>query len=92
MKFEWSEVDSSIADGRPVWSLYLKWDGAYSGQRFSRIIGTMTKLSRAWRIMDINPGRKPDFYWLDGGLSLEDAQRAAKLFLCVGRDLMEKRT
>lgn len=80
MKFEWSETDSSIADGRPVWNLYAKWN-----DRSKRIIGTMTKLNRAWRVMDINPGRKPDFYWLDGDLSLEEAQRAAKLFLCVGR-------
>ena len=80
MKFEWKETDGSIADGRPMWSLYLVWN-----DRSKRIIGTMTKLSRAWRVMEINVGGKPDFYWLDNDLTLEEAQRAAKLFLCVGR-------
>ena len=80
MKFEWSQLDSSIVDYRPVWGLYLVHAG-----NFKKVVGTMTKLSRAWRIMEINTGGKPDFYWLDSDLSLEEAQRAAKLFLCVGR-------
>lgn len=85
MKFEWYEVDSGVADGRPMWNLCLVWNGAYSGQQYSRPIGTMTKLSRAWRVMEIRPGNKPAMYHLDGDLSLDEAQRAAKLFLCVGR-------
>ena len=87
MKFEWRQLDTSIHDDRPIWGLYLVGDATYA-----RLFGTMTKLSRAWRIMERKPGSKPDFYWLDSGLSLEEAQRAAKLFLCVGRDYMEKRT
>lgn len=77
MKFEWEEY---AADGHLLWNLYIKW-----GDRSQRVIGTMTKLRTAWRIMEHRPNNKPDFYWLDGGLSLDEAQRAAKLFLCVGR-------
>ena len=80
MKFEWHELDASFNDGRPVWGLYLVQAG-----QFKKLMGTMTKLSRAWRIIERRPDTKPDFYWLDGDLTLEDAQRAAKLFLCVGR-------
>lgn len=80
MKFEWHEIHDRLGDGRPAWGLYM-----VHKDRYQRVIGTITKLSRAWRVMDINPGKQPDFYWLDGDLTLEDAQRAAKLFLCVGR-------
>ena len=80
MKFEWRELDASFNDGRPLWGLYLVRAG-----QFKKLMGTMTKLSRAWRIMEHRPNSKPDFYWLGNDLTLEDAQRAAKLFLCVGR-------
>lgn len=80
MKFEWEEVERwDISEARtvPTWALYLTKDGDYR-----RMFGTLTKLPRAWVIH--NPS-DADKYWLDNDLSLEEAQRAAKLFLCVGR-------
>lgn len=80
MKFEWLEVEqwqAEVAAPRQVWGLYLVDAGTYR-----RLFGTLTKLNRAWRIYD--PGTA-DKYWLDNDLSLDEAQRAAKLFLCVGR-------
>ncbi len=85
MKFEWYELDASVGDGRPMWQLHLTSTDRHGVTHTKAIIGTMTKLRMAWRIMERKPGSKPDFYWLDGDLSLEEAQRAAKLFLCVGR-------
>lgn len=77
MRFEWFKRDFHP---QHVWALYLV-------NRHLRVteIGTLTKLRGAWRIVENTIHTTPDKYWLDGDLSLEDAQRAAKLFLCVGR-------
>lgn len=85
MKFEWYEVESIWSGDKPLWQLHLTSTDAHGIKHTKAIIGTMTKLRMAWRIMERKPDSKPDFYWLDGDLSLEEAQRAAKLFLCVGR-------
>lgn len=85
MKFEWYELDTSISDGRPVWQLHMVSTDQHGITHTKAILCTLTKLSRAWRIMERRPGTKPDFFWLDDDLSLEEAQRAAKLFACVGR-------
>ena len=77
MRFEWFKDDSHP---QHVWALYLIKNG-----RFVKDMGTLTRLPRAWRIVENTIHTTPDKYWLDGDLSLEDAQRAAKLFLCVGR-------
>lgn len=84
MKFEWFELGPVWGGDHPMWQLHMvSTDGGITHTK--AILGTMTKLRNAWRIMERRPGSKPDFYWLDGDLSLEEAQRAAKLFLCVGR-------
>jgi hypothetical protein len=77
MRFEWFRWDFHPHD---VWTLYLVKNG-----RFVKDMGTLTKLRGAWRVAENTIHTTPDKYWLDGDLSLEDAQRAAKLFLCVGR-------
>jgi hypothetical protein len=77
MRFEWFKRDFHP---QHVWALYLIKNG-----RFVTDMGTLTRLPRAWRIVENTRHTTPDKYWLDGDLSLEDAQRAAKLFLCVGR-------
>jgi hypothetical protein len=77
MRFEWIRRDGHPQD---IWALYLIKDG-----RFVKDMGTLTRLPRAWRVLEHRVISTPDKYWLDGDLSLEDAQRAAKLFLCVGR-------
>ncbi len=81
MKFEWIEHEGW--DDKPAYTLYLM-----DGTRPIRTMGTLVELNRAWRIRE---HRTNDLYWLDKNLSLapsesvEEAQRAAKLFLCVGR-------
>lgn len=78
MKFEWYQAPT--VNNTTTYTLWLMY-----GDRPMRAMGSMLKLPRAWKIMEVNVGGKPDFYWLDGDLSLEEAQRAAKLFLCVGK-------
>lgn len=78
MTFKWEPVQQwEQTEPRKVWGLYLVQVGT-----FKRLYGTLTELNRAWRIY--NPGTH-DKYWLDKHLTLDEAQRAAKLFLCVGR-------
>lgn len=82
MRFEWIETEK-WSDRYVVYSLYLVKD-----ERPVRLMGTLIELPRAWRIREHGTN---DMYWLDKDLSLapsqrvEEAQRAAKLFLCVGR-------
>ena len=81
MKFEW-RTHEGWSD-RPAYTLYLMNKG-----RPFREMGTLIELNRAWRIREYGTN---DLYWIDKDLSLapsqrvEEAQRAAKLFLCVGR-------
>ena len=77
MRFEWLKYDFHPQD---IWTLFLIKDG-----RFVKDMGTLTKVRGAWRVVESTIHTTPDKYWLDGDLTLEDAQRAAKLFLCVGR-------
>ena len=74
MKLEWHEHTTVM------WSLYLM-----ENSRRVKLLGTMARLPRAWKIIERTSKRTPDAYWLDGDLTLEEAQRAAKLFLMVGR-------
>lgn len=84
MKFQWYEANA-WGSSAPMWQLHMVKSDAHGCEQTVSILGTLTKLNRAWRIMERKTYVKPDMYWLDGDLSLEDAQRAAKLFLCVGR-------
>lgn len=79
MKFEWQDITKYVDNiqGQQTYGLYLVHAG-----HFKRLMGSLTKLSRAWRIYSL---ADKDMYWLDDDLSLDEAQRAAKLFLCVGR-------
>ena len=78
MKFEWQPISRwTMPPDHPAWGLYLVQAGS-----FKRFIGSLTQLPRAWAI---HSNDDKDKYWLDSSLSLEEAQRAAKLFLCVGR-------
>ena len=85
MKFEWFELDASVGDGPTMWQLHMVSTNGHGKLNTWGILGTLTKLNRAWRIMARRPDTDPDFYWLDNHLTLDEAQRAAKLFLCVGR-------
>lgn len=92
MKFEWKEAQSWDDSGNQagVWNLYLmsnKHFNKHGEALASKRMGTLFKLRRAWKIKSSqwSLGDKPDEYWLDADLTLEEAQRAAKLFLCVGR-------
>jgi len=80
MRFEWFRYDFHPQD---VWTLFLM------GNHLPvKRMGTLTKVRGAWRVVENTRHTRhttPDKYWLEGDLSLEDAQRAAKLFLCVGR-------
>jgi hypothetical protein len=90
MRFKWEETPVWGDAHRPAWTLYLMDKNRRVG-----VMGSLLELPRAFRIREHRTG---DMYWLDKDLSLapsqrvEEAQRAAKLFLCVGRDYMEKRT
>jgi len=83
MKFQWVNAwgwETDIAKPQDVWTLFLM------GNHLPvKRMGTLTKVRGAWRVLEHRVSATPDKYWLDGDLSLEDAQRAAKLFLCVGR-------
>lgn len=83
-KFEWYEVETYGSD-RKSWQLHLVKPDAHGVMYSVAVIGTLDKLNRAWRVSERKIYVKPDQYWLDKHLTLDEAQRAAKLFLCVGR-------
>lgn len=84
MRLKWYKLDEPDY-GPPTWQLHLVKIDAHGMERTVDILGSLAKLNRAWRIMERKIYVKPDMYWLDAELTLEEAQRAAKLFLCVGR-------
>lgn len=79
MKFEWAvNNDSPLAS----WNLYLT--GNDSGVKVKvRRMGTMYRIEDGTYVV-LERGHESKPLMMDASLSLEDAQRAAKLLLCAG--------
>lgn len=84
MKFQWYENEPFTQDLIESWSLWL----ADKSDRPLRIMGTMYKLEDgSYVIMERaskNASKDTPPLLLDADLTLDEAQRAAKLFLAVG--------
>lgn len=84
MKFEWIENEPWTQELMESWSLWLM-----EKERPIKMMGILYQLPTAYIIREAvsrTYGTTKDqaVYRLDADLSLEEAQRAAKLFLCVG--------
>lgn len=78
MKFEWIENEPWTQVLMESWSLWLM-----ERERPIRLMGTLYRLEdKSYVLLERKGDATP--YFLDADLSLEEAQRAAKLFLCVG--------
>ncbi len=84
MKFEWIENEPWTQELLESWSLWLM-DKA----RPVKMMGILYQLPTGYVIREpisrtYRTAEEQAVYRLDADLSLEEAQRAAKLFLCVG--------
>ncbi len=78
MKFQWTKNEPWTQVLMESWSLWLM-----EKERPIRLMGTLYRLEdKSYVLLERKGDAKP--YLLDADLSLEEAQRAAKLFLCVG--------
>ena len=79
MKFQWIENEPFTQELLESWTLWLCDKGGRPGGR----MGTLYQLEdKSYILLERKHEATP--YFLDADLSLEEAQRAAKLFLCVG--------
>lgn len=78
MKFMWSKNDPFTQELIESWTLWLCDKASQPRRRF----GTLYKTETHYVILERGKEEMP--LVLDGHLTLDEAQRAAKLFLCVG--------
>lgn len=80
MKFQWIKNEPFTQELLESWTLWLCDVGGRPGGR----MGTLYQLEdKSYVLLERNRESKP--LALDDDLSLDEAQRAAKLFLCVGK-------
>jgi hypothetical protein len=79
MKFQWMKNEPFTQELLESWTLWL----ADKGGAPLRRMGTLYQLEdKSYVLLERKHEATP--YFLDADLSLEEALRAAKLFLCVG--------
>ena len=80
MRIDWTPIPAWRENATPndkAYGLYLMKP---TGE-LVKFLGTLMRHEGLWRFKE---NSNTEAYWLDGDLSLEEAMRAAKLFLCVG--------
>ncbi len=86
MKFQWVKNEPFTQELLESWTLWLVEQIKIRDQQTSRPLrrmGTLYQLEdKSYVLLERRNEATP--YFLDADLSLEEAQRAAKLFLCVG--------
>lgn len=86
MKFQWIKNEPFTQELLESWTLWLVEQIKIRDQQTSRPLrrmGTLYRLEdKSYVLLERKGNATP--YLLDANLSLEEAQRAAKLFLCVG--------
>lgn len=86
MKFQWMKNEPFTQELLESWTLWLVEQIKIRDQQTSRPrrrMGTLYQITDgSYVLLERNNEAKPLF--LDADLTLDEAQRAAKLFLCVG--------